>query len=79
MMFNMLGLYTFQALSLSLSQMGLSLLSLKVFVPDSLVLLVSSVLVFCLCLVKFFGLLCPLTIVSKKGEICDLNVIPHGE
>ena len=30
---------------------------------------------FCLSLVKFFGFLCPLTIVSKWGEIWDLNVI----
>ena len=33
---------------------------------------------FCLSMVKFFDFLCHLTIVSKRGEIWDLNVIPQG-
>ena len=37
-----------------------------------LALLVLSMLVFSLSLVKFFGFLCPLTIVSKKGEKIEI-------
>ena len=43
-----------------------------------LVLLVPSISVFCLSLVKFFGLLCPLTIMSKKGRILRIECHSSG-